>query len=423
MQPTQTERTLHDLSHYGAGAGKVGRLMTVTSIPVLPGDGAELDIVGALRLSPLLRGMTLDTKVDLAAFYVPYRQIYGDDWINFIEQGADETVTLPGEDIGFFNSYMGKQMSGNVPLWIPEGYRQIWNEYYRPPVSVAKRTTSFTDLQEQLWGLECANLKRIWSTGVPNNVTPSDYEVDVTSGELSLLDLSQQQGHYRTEIEREFFNVRYRDIVNSFGGHTQTSADERPTLLVRSSFWASGYDVDGTDVASLGKFSGRVSQAFRFKVPRWHVPEHGTIWVMALVRFPPIFYEERNYLEQIVDPTYADISGDPAIYENMPPVSMTGSDLFRNGSGASLGYMPFGQWYRTQANNVHSQYTALAGYPFLDANPSNITEAVLVNSEDYDNMFQTLQLGHYNFQCTINAPFMRRLPSARSSIMAGTNEH
>src|SRR5205814_10212681 len=56
---------------------------------------------------------------------------------------------------------------------------------------------------------------------------------------------------------------------------------------MRSNLWASGYDVDGTDQTSLGQFSGRVQQTYKHSVPRFFVPEHGTMFTLALVRFPP----------------------------------------------------------------------------------------------------------------------------------------
>src|SRR5437764_14322294 len=61
---------------------------------------------------------------------------------------------------------------------------------------------------------------------------------------------------------------------------------------MRSNLWASGYDVDGTDQTSLGQFSGRVQQTYKHSVPRFFVPEHGTMFTLALVRFPPTATKE-----------------------------------------------------------------------------------------------------------------------------------
>src|SRR5262245_66191858 len=79
-------------------------------------------------------------------------------------------------------------------------------------------------------------------------------------------------------------------------------------------FWASGYDVDGTDQTSLGQFSGRVQQTYKHSVPRFFVPEHGTMFTLALVRFPPTATKEIQYLNAKGALTYTDIAGDPVLY-------------------------------------------------------------------------------------------------------------
>src|SRR5436309_5626450 len=49
---TGAERMPHDLSHLGFLAGQIGRLITISTTPVIAGDSFEMDAVGALRLSP-----------------------------------------------------------------------------------------------------------------------------------------------------------------------------------------------------------------------------------------------------------------------------------------------------------------------------------------------------------------------------------
>src|SRR5256885_999851 len=88
---------------------------------------------------------------------------------------------------------------------------------------------------------------------------------------------------------------RYHDVISSFGGKTSYDADNRPVLVMRSNLWASGYDVDGTEQTSLGQFSGRVQQTYKHSVPRFFVPEHGTMFTLALVRFPSIFSSRRRH--------------------------------------------------------------------------------------------------------------------------------
>src|SRR5690349_23934819 len=71
---TGAERMPHDLSHLGFLAGQIGRLITISTTPVIAGDSFEMDAVGALRLSPLRRGLAIDSTVDIFTFYVPHRR-------------------------------------------------------------------------------------------------------------------------------------------------------------------------------------------------------------------------------------------------------------------------------------------------------------------------------------------------------------
>src|SRR5262249_2925510 len=94
------ERMPHDLSHLGFLAGQIGRLITISTTPVIAGDSFEMDAVGALRLSPLRRGLAIDSTVDIFTFYVPHRHVYGEQWIKFMkdspnvfEMAATETIT------------------------------------------------------------------------------------------------------------------------------------------------------------------------------------------------------------------------------------------------------------------------------------------------------------------------------------------
>src|SRR5262249_58285117 len=49
------------------------------------------DLVGALRLSPLRRGLAIDSTVDIFTFYVPHRHVYGEQWIKFMKDGVNAT--------------------------------------------------------------------------------------------------------------------------------------------------------------------------------------------------------------------------------------------------------------------------------------------------------------------------------------------
>src|SRR5256885_211123 len=111
-----------------------------------------------------------------------------------------------------------------------------------------------------------------------------------------------------------------------------------------SNLWASGYDVDGTDQTSLGQFSGRVQQTYKHSVPRFFVPEHGTMFTLALVRFPPTATKEIQYLNAKGALTYTDIAGDPVLYGNLPPREISMKDVFRSGDSSKKFKIAEGQW-------------------------------------------------------------------------------
>src|SRR2546423_12687478 len=88
---TGAARMPHDLSHLAFLAGKIGRLITISTTPVIAGYSFEMDAVAALRLSPLRRGLAIDSTADIFTFYVPHRHGYAEQWIKFTEHGGNAT--------------------------------------------------------------------------------------------------------------------------------------------------------------------------------------------------------------------------------------------------------------------------------------------------------------------------------------------
>src|SRR5437762_11650739 len=98
---TGAERMPHDLSHLGFLAGQIGRLITISTTPVIAGDSFELVAVGALRLSPLRRGLAIDSAVDIFTFYVPHRHVYVEQWIVFMMDVVNATPLPPVHTPGY----------------------------------------------------------------------------------------------------------------------------------------------------------------------------------------------------------------------------------------------------------------------------------------------------------------------------------
>lgn len=424
------ERYPYDLSHFSFSAGKIGRLQTLSVIPVVSGDSIGLNLNGLFRLSSLRRNLTLDAVVDLFAFYVPHRHIYGAIWEDFIKEGYDEDETFTvtnGSVTGQPCDYLGQgYLLGAIPEWLAVGYNNIWNRYFRVPTDAASllSTTVLTDDaggDSRAFGRECAWLPSIWNTGVKELIVADDYQATIASSKLDLQQLARIQGRYQSQIERQWFGTRYADVLKStWGGSAGTDADERPTLIMRKTSYLSGYDVDGTADANLGEFSGKAHSTADLSFPPRYFPEGGALWVMALIRFPMVSATERNYLVLKTNPTYGEISGDPHVISKEPPVALQPDQFFLNGNSTDLGLFPFGQHYRMHQSTIHSLYGALNGYCFYSGTPTTENRGWYVDSANFNAVFQTTQLGHWNSAARLTMTTKRVVPPASVSIKAGS---
>ena len=432
------KRNAFDLGHQSQMTGKIGRLQTLSVIPVMAGDSLQIDMKGLFRLSPLRRNITMDAKVDLFAFYIPHRHIYGENWTNFIKEGIDEGITFPGKTVGWPEEYAGNSdADGDVkPLWRHAGYNRIWNRYFRAPTDdlsilgdndlITVGTGGETAATIAKYGRKVCYLKSIWTTSIDGETDINDRKVNISeiagTDYFDILDLAKTKARYRTELQREWFARRYNDVMSEiWGSGVNIDADERPQLCMRKSFWLSGYDIDGTGDANLGQFSGKVAGTGGMHMPRKYFNEHGAVWLMCCIRFPTVHSKEKNFLHQLVNPSYKEIAGDYDIVAAEPPVNLETEDYFNSSQNVILGKIPYGQWYRHQAHRVHSDFEDIEGYAFIDELPLTKDQSRYVNSEYYDQVFQTDQLSHWNTSMNINAMVLRGVPTARGSIFAGAN--
>src|SRR5262245_35421998 len=145
---TGAERMPHDLSHLGFLAGQIGRLITISTTPVIAGDSFEMDAVGALRLSPLRRGLAIDSTVDIFTFYVPHRHVYGEQWIEFMKDGVNATplptvkITVYIDDAAFLGRI--NPDSNKVRKHSLQGCLNIYNKYFKAPW-MSDRTDAYHD--------------------------------------------------------------------------------------------------------------------------------------------------------------------------------------------------------------------------------------------------------------------------------------
>ena len=425
----------YDLSHFSFQKGAIGSLMFHDVIPVIAGDVVQIDWRGIFRLAPLRHQLSVDAVVDLCVFYQPYRHVYNrggaTDWTDFIKQGTDESVTFgtytsPAGNIGCLG--LRVNTSTAVPRWMFITPVDIWNNYFRDPSDTSGIladnyfTAPGTDVYNN--GLPCCHLKDFATTGVATTTDTSDYRLPLTDTNttVDLINFQSLKGRLQTEQARDWFAIsRYRDVLDYiWGSKANSDVDSIPTLIGRSTTWLSGIDVDGTDDATLGDFVSKAQQLCRVRVPQRYMPEHGTIWLSSLIRFPYIKDNQTHYLATKSQPTYKELAGDPGLVANEPPFQLNNTDIFIGASSVSLGYHPYAQWYRTHPNIVNMDYATIGGNPFISSDPTSRTDAIYVLPADYDAAFQTSQYKHWNSQSRIDVWKSSYLPDPTRSIFAGS---
>jgi len=408
--------------------GAMGSLQTLYNLPVVAGDSLKLNFDSVFRLSPLRRTLPADAVIDLFLFFVPHRHIYGSDWTTFMKEGMDTTTTIPTYEFdGTGCNCVGEVcVDGSVvPRHILAAYSRVWNFYFRNPTSPADIIDDDHLLdagsEARTYGVQCCHLPAIWNKGVDDTIATGDRDYTVVGDLVDLPDFSAQVARLRTEIDRDYKGQRYFDLMYSiFGGHVNTDADQRPELLGHTRQYLSGFDVDGTDSASLGIQSGKAVSRGGISMPYKFFPEHGSLLVMSTVRFMPLASTERHYLS-FGSPTYAEISGDPDIISRTEPINATTDMFFHDGDTTALNKIPFGQWYREGKPNIHTAFKDIAGHVFINAAPSTTAKAYYTTHDLYDSVFQSLQLKHWQSYANIDIEGYRVVPPPMKSIYAGTN--
>src|SRR2546430_17675372 len=128
---TGAERMPHHLSHLRFLPGPIGRLITISTTPVLAGDSFETDAAGALRLSPLPRGLAIDSTVDIFTFYVPHRHVYAKQRIKFLKDGVNATPLPTVNTTGYIDhaAFLATITpdTTKIPKHLFQGYLTIYN--------------------------------------------------------------------------------------------------------------------------------------------------------------------------------------------------------------------------------------------------------------------------------------------------------
>lgn len=186
------KRSKFSLSHYRLLTMKMGYIVPVGLVEVLPGDTIRHATSVFLRLAPMLAPVMHPCHVTIHTWYVPYRLLW-DQWEDFITGGPDgldtsefPTITAPsgGFGVGSLADYLEipPKFGGIEVSALPfRAYNLIYNEWYRDqdlenPLEISTDsgadTTTNTTLMRGDWERDIFTTARPWPQKGPGVTVP-----------------------------------------------------------------------------------------------------------------------------------------------------------------------------------------------------------------------------------------------------------
>ena len=165
-----------DLSHDRKFSGKIGELMPISVMEVVPGDKFNIKATNMTRFAPLITPIMHKASVYCHFFFVPNRILWP-NWENFISGGEDGLAdpTFPTVDLTIPTQY-GVQTLADY-LGLPTGnqitdvsalpfaaYQKIYQDYYRDENLITKTDVTLSDgTQSNTDTIELSSMKkRAW---------------------------------------------------------------------------------------------------------------------------------------------------------------------------------------------------------------------------------------------------------------------
>jgi hypothetical protein len=165
-----------DLSHDRKFSGKIGELMPISVMEVVPGDKFNIKATNLTRFAPLITPIMHQASVYCHFFFVPNRILWP-NWENFISGGEDGLAdpTFPTVDLTIPTQYgvqtladylglpTGNQLQ-NVSALPFAAYQKIYQDYYRDENLITKTDVTLSDgTQTNTDTIELSSMKkRAW---------------------------------------------------------------------------------------------------------------------------------------------------------------------------------------------------------------------------------------------------------------------
>jgi hypothetical protein len=416
---------------------KIGRVFCLGVLPVLPGDEIDWTMSAHFELEMLRRRISIKGRLDIAAFYIPHDAFDGYpsaayDYQGWAVGGVDSGVALGGDS--------GSNQLRCLPYWWDDtthssrawpyvyGYPMIWERFFSPKQTALTYTGlwtgtpawggSFTQ-DDYDFGWPAANLPmNIWNQTTNRGLDAADYEITLGAA-LDMRDISSKTNRLESELDRQYDDIFYEDVVAGQGGHTSIDIEPRPEQLTRQTYFVDGRNQWGSDRETFGTQGGVHVADFTFNIPRRKIPRWGMIWIMGCYRYPHISSEERPMIfnnDHFDNFTFA--SGNP-IFNNEPPYALEVRDIFDGNVSTQIAEIPHYHWWRQHPSFVHKRYLGEGGFVFAQAAPAtNIGENFHVTDIADDN-FQQNRYGHGSFQLTSHIDANRSIGDMDMSLTSG----
>ncbi len=201
------KRSKFNLSHTQLLTGRMGQLIPIGLVEVLPGDTIQHAAQALIRAAPLATPPMHPVRIDIRHFFVPNRILW-DGWEDFITGGPDgnNTDSPPymnaASAIGSLQDFFGIPPGNTLDYSaLPfRAYNMIFNEYYRDqdlqePLAIAK-TSAFddvteTELQNICWEKDYFTTARPWEQKGPTVTLPIGSTAPVVINQIRNVGLNQ----------------------------------------------------------------------------------------------------------------------------------------------------------------------------------------------------------------------------------------
>lgn len=300
------KRRLFNLSHSVTTYGKIGQIIPVELVEVIPGDTFQGRSGMLVRFQGTKKPVLTNFRAEMFRFYVPFRLIW-DGFESFITKrtGSVPMYTVEKSTADFSKGQvsdevveqmlMGIMNTGQTVSQLPFlAFKAIYDEFFRD------EDASEFDLGD--WCTSQAPLvqaghRHTYVTNIRAAQAQGDYpeiSAPVSSGtaKFTVEKVRDAMRLMRLQERREMFGDRYFDVLRSYGVRANFELLEKPEVLGRSGHLVSFTDVVATGQStsvSLGEIAGHAIAGWHHNNRRKAFREHGLIMSLLVIRPRAVF--------------------------------------------------------------------------------------------------------------------------------------